>query len=161
MHGSNLDWESNLSEISHLFPNASRGIPKLLLPSKSFPLHPLLLSCYSARNILMWDKMSLRKRTYKMTFEVWTVMKIQTTLYYITRWFKYDRDKLWLVYTQSVPVIFEPPCILQNYFTIMTSFYSLESECQRFGENNCLHLQDRNEVADDDGNFSDSSVLMY
>jgi hypothetical protein len=29
----------------------------------------------------------------------------------ITRWFKYDRDKLWLVYTQSVPVIFEPPCI--------------------------------------------------
>ena len=28
-----------------------------------------------------------------------------------TRWFKYDREKLWLVYTQSVPVIFEPPCI--------------------------------------------------
>jgi hypothetical protein len=27
-----------------------------------------------------------------------------------TRWFKYDRDKLWLVYTQSVPVTFEPPC---------------------------------------------------
>jgi hypothetical protein len=31
-----------------------------------------------------------------------------------TRWFKYDRDKLWLVYTQIVPVIFEPPCTLQN-----------------------------------------------
>jgi hypothetical protein len=29
-----------------------------------------------------------------------------------TRWFKYDRDKLWLVYTQIVLVIFEPPCIL-------------------------------------------------
>jgi hypothetical protein len=28
-----------------------------------------------------------------------------------TRWFKYDQDKLWLVYTQIVPVIFEPPCI--------------------------------------------------
>jgi hypothetical protein len=27
-----------------------------------------------------------------------------------TRWFKYDRGKLWLVYTQIVPVIFEPPC---------------------------------------------------
>ena len=26
-----------------------------------------------------------------------------------TRWFEYDRDKMWLVYTQSVPVIFEPP----------------------------------------------------
>jgi hypothetical protein len=23
-----------------------------------------------------------------------------------TRWFKYDRDKLWLVYTLTVPVIF-------------------------------------------------------
>jgi hypothetical protein len=31
-----------------------------------------------------------------------------------TRWFKYDRDKLWLVYTQSVPVIFEPPCIMRS-----------------------------------------------
>jgi hypothetical protein len=30
---------------------------------------------------------------------------------YCTRWFKYDRDKLWLLYTQIVPVIFEPPCI--------------------------------------------------
>jgi hypothetical protein len=28
-----------------------------------------------------------------------------------SRWFKYDRDKLWLVYTQIVPVIFEPPCV--------------------------------------------------
>ena len=31
-----------------------------------------------------------------------------------TRWFKYDRDKLWLVYTQIVPVIFEPPCTNQT-----------------------------------------------
>jgi hypothetical protein len=29
-----------------------------------------------------------------------------------TRWFKYDRDKLSLVYSQIVPVIFEPPCII-------------------------------------------------
>jgi hypothetical protein len=28
-----------------------------------------------------------------------------------TGWFRYDRDKLRLVYTQIVPVIFEPPCI--------------------------------------------------
>jgi hypothetical protein len=33
-----------------------------------------------------------------------------------TRWFKYDRDKLWLVYTQIVPVIFEPPCTFRIYF---------------------------------------------
>ena len=34
--------------------------------------------------------------------------------YYVTctRWFKYDRDKVCLVYTQIVPVIFEPPCTL-------------------------------------------------
>ena len=31
-------------------------------------------------------------------------------IFYVTRWFKYDRDKLRLVYTQLVPVIFEPPC---------------------------------------------------
>jgi hypothetical protein len=29
-----------------------------------------------------------------------------------TRWFKYDRDKLWLVYTQLDPVIFKPPCTI-------------------------------------------------
>jgi hypothetical protein len=33
-----------------------------------------------------------------------------------TSWFKYDRDKLWLVYTQSVPVIFEPPCTFPDTF---------------------------------------------
>jgi hypothetical protein len=30
-------------------------------------------------------------------------------------WFKYDRDKLWLVYTQIVPVIFKPPCSLKYW----------------------------------------------
>jgi hypothetical protein len=33
-----------------------------------------------------------------------------------TRWFKYDRDKLWLIYTQPDPVIFEPPCISRGDF---------------------------------------------
>jgi hypothetical protein len=31
--------------------------------------------------------------------------------YVYTRWVKYDRDKLRLVHTQIVPVIFEPHCI--------------------------------------------------
>jgi hypothetical protein len=35
-------------------------------------------------------------------------------LFLSTRWFKYDRDKLWLVYTQIFPVIFEPPCIYKQ-----------------------------------------------
>jgi hypothetical protein len=41
-----------------------------------------------------------------------------TSLCCYTRWFKYDRDKLWLVYTQIVPVIFEPPCIYYTYKTL-------------------------------------------
>ena len=38
-----------------------------------------------------------------------------------TRWFKYDRDKLWLVYTQTVPVIFEPPCTFSFLSTVHAS----------------------------------------
>jgi hypothetical protein len=38
-----------------------------------------------------------------------------------TRWFKYDRDKLWLVYTQTVPVIFEPPCTSNFLQSALTS----------------------------------------
>ena len=40
-----------------------------------------------------------------LVFNIWN-LRVRTT-----RWFKYDRDKLWLVYTQIIPVIFEPPCI--------------------------------------------------
>jgi hypothetical protein len=41
-----------------------------------------------------------------------TVTSVNCIDYRFTRWFKYYRDKLWLVYTQIVPVIFEPPCKL-------------------------------------------------
>jgi hypothetical protein len=33
-------------------------------------------------------------------------------VFYITRWFKYDQDYLYVNKSQFVPVIFEPPCIL-------------------------------------------------
>ena len=54
-----------------------------------------------------------------------------------TRWFKYDRDKLWLVYTQSVPVIFEPPCIFAscatcqclNCFALLSTLRLSLTEC--------------------------------
>jgi hypothetical protein len=39
------------------------------------------------------------------------IMLIMRSKCCTTRWFKYDQDKLWLVYTQIVPVISEPPCI--------------------------------------------------
>jgi hypothetical protein len=43
----------------------------------------------------------------------WLTAIISPRLLYVanTRWFKYDRDKLGLVDTHSVPIIFEPPCI--------------------------------------------------
>jgi hypothetical protein len=49
----------------------------------------------------------------RQTFRNMTTAKVREWQYcrfLNTRWFKYDRDKLWLVYTQIVPVIFEPPC---------------------------------------------------
>jgi hypothetical protein len=53
-----------------------------------------------------------------------------------TRWFKYDRDKLWLVYTQIVPVIFEPPCMcvcvcVYIYIYIHTHTYNINYTISR------------------------------
>jgi hypothetical protein len=45
---------------------------------------------------------------------------------YCTRWFKYDRDKLWLVYTQIVPVIFEPPCNTEGSFCGVPYVWSVD-----------------------------------
>ena len=53
----------------------------------------------------------------------WLGLRVNAVLMqrtYITRWFKYDRGKLWLVYTQSVPDIFEPP------FTFFSVVHSVE-----------------------------------
>ena len=36
-----------------------------------------------------------------------------------TRWFKYDQDCNQLVYTQTVPVIFEPPCIYSGDVSLL------------------------------------------
>jgi hypothetical protein len=43
-----------------------------------------------------------------------------------TRWFKYDRDKLWLIYTQIDPVIFEPPCINKLFSRTALEFFLLQ-----------------------------------
>jgi hypothetical protein len=45
-----------------------------------------------------------------------------------TRWFKYDRDWLRLVYTQIVPVIFEPPCIYRGTFCVFIEFWLVPSK---------------------------------
>ena len=41
----------------------------------------------------------------------WHLVRRRECAVISTRWLKYDQDKLWLVYTQIVSVIFEPPCI--------------------------------------------------
>jgi hypothetical protein len=41
------------------------------------------------------------------------------------RWFKYDRDKLLLLYTQIIPVIFEPPCTLAFWESELCSQWSV------------------------------------
>jgi len=41
-----------------------------------------------------------------------------------TRWFKYDRDCLWVNLATSVPVIFEPPC--------MNAIVSILTACRQF-----------------------------
>ena len=38
------------------------------------------------------------------------------------RWFKYDRDCNRLVYTQTVPVVFEPPCIISGKINISKTY---------------------------------------
>jgi hypothetical protein len=54
-----------------------------------------------------WNSVNIFSRDFPFQFPL---INLQLSLV-CTRWFKYDRDKLWLVYTQIVPVIFEPPCI--------------------------------------------------
>ena len=63
------------------------------------------------------------------------ISRWHTVIDWYTRWFKYDRDKLWLVYTQKVPVIFEPPCILNN-----TDGFEFKKS-QLPGHSICLYLQ--------------------
>ena len=58
----------------------------------------------------------------------WNVCII-TDLQSRTRWFKYDRDKLWLVYTQIVPVIFEPPCSLYVGYCILCCIIVISFMC--------------------------------
>jgi hypothetical protein len=88
--------------------------------SKNFSVpHPAYYAPYRLRCLKHTPILKLLRTTGKK----WTLrnqVTLRTSLY--TRWFKYDRDKLWLVYTQIVPVIFEPPC---TYTYIYTHIYSL------------------------------------
>jgi hypothetical protein len=59
---------------------------------------------------ISWGRVTRKVRVLFPTSPCGLYCDTRTGFSASTRWFKYDRDKLWLVYTQSVPVIFEPPC---------------------------------------------------
>jgi len=54
-----------------------------------------------------------RKHTTKWSYLIVVLLILVSELWY-TRWFKYDRDCLHLFTHKSVPVIFEPPCIIDS-----------------------------------------------
>ena len=55
-----------------------------------------------------------------------------------TRWFKHDRDKLWLVYTLIVPVMSEPPCIIKEHENIdkIESYWFFPLSLEKFQAKN-------------------------
>ena len=69
-------------------------------------------------------------------WKVFFFFTIRCPCFVSTRWFKYDRDWLFIVYTQKVPVIFEPPCIFRYISSKMqrhTVYLYLETALQVSG----------------------------
>ena len=85
------------------------SVPPVIIPECVFRigLCSIPLSFFSnhySLNVLINGQTQIKTRSTKKTLRSTNKADVNT------RWFKYDRDKLWLVYTQIVPVIFEPPC---------------------------------------------------
>jgi hypothetical protein len=104
--------------------------PPLPLPPSPTPS----LSCSQFTvQFLQHMKSTLKLRNAIVPQAEWVTSVLEVFLYSIrggcTRWFKYDRYKLWLVYTQSVPVIFEPPCMNAGKFAKGPCVFSLETCC--------------------------------
>jgi hypothetical protein len=76
------------------------------LPAGAHPTHPIRTPKLQSQSLLCDTNLGL--------FQTNPILER-------TRWFKYDRDKLWLVYTQIVPVIFEPPFTSQKFISHLSS----------------------------------------
>ena len=119
-----------VSTLSRPWPRKLDRIESLWAPQESC-IEWAQLNCgaNTAGAIVLCDKPSVTSVVLRDTIK-WTASSVITTGHGghmclniglrqgrgNTRWFKYDRDKLWLVYTQSVPVIFEPPCMCIIYW---------------------------------------------
>ena len=64
------------------------------------------------------------KRIIQLEIQRGTSSRPTLPLFQSTRWLKYDRDKLWLVYTQIVPVIFELPKLRVYSNSVITSMHT-------------------------------------
>ena len=64
---------------------------------------------------LPWQSSNLRQISSSAN---WT--QFEGRIYWdATRWFKYDRDWCRQIYTQTVPVIFEPPCTISRWSILL------------------------------------------
>ena len=106
----------------------------------------------AGKNIISYNRIpicEIAQQLGEMSLKKWQMQWDRTTkalttkeLFPNTRWFKYDGDWLRLVYTQSVPVIFEPPCIkgrlntkitlTPNFTAFVTSHGKTKSYLHRF-----------------------------
>jgi len=74
--------------------------------SETIPEGIRILSQSVCQKVLKKEfRIKLRTPIYKLQNHINAIPQIN-----YTRWFKYDRDCNRFVYTQIVPVIFEPPC---------------------------------------------------
>jgi hypothetical protein len=107
-----------------------------LLRGTSFVLQVIqLIFLYCLCHSDLCGSMHVRSPTKEVALGSVFVPVLLFFCFQYTRWFKYDRDKLWLVYTQIVPVIFEPPCISTNalYSSASTCFFSQKDKCAKPG----------------------------
>jgi hypothetical protein len=88
-----------------------------LLPSLFYFLISCL-SCFTICFVLCFNTNFFASPLCSLRFSYISCHRIAKVC---TRWFNYDRDKLWLVYTRIVPVIFEPP----YSFTLIASLLNI------------------------------------
>jgi hypothetical protein len=93
--------------------NRTRAFPSAAMPQLTARPHTPMQYLY--HDYLWGIRLAVTVKLHMKQCNTQDSTEVYRTIYLYTRWFKYDRDKLWLVYTQIVPVIFEPPCTTASF----------------------------------------------